>query len=303
VTQDIAAAAESSSVVGGEQASAEQMRPPSPLGQPAIGARDRIANEVDIVRSLLDEGGITIAMQPIVLLSDLTISGWEALLRGEHPQLGPIPPVVLVEVAQQAGLLDELTKQVAELALAATARAAQIAGEPLRVTVNVELEQLYANGPFIEWLLEQEIPKSVLLTLEVTERGGDEWTAANEHVAELLVARGIDLGLDDVGAGHSRIGFFRHRKWDIAKIDQSFLTWATERDRTVIELFVYMIHGLDLASLAEGIETAEHLVFAQSLGIKFGQGYWLGRPATVSAMLRNLRRNGLAIETSAETSA
>jgi len=272
------------------------MVPPGQSGQSSLGAHGRLINEVDVVRSLLDEGGISIAMQPIVTLSSLAIVGWEALVRGHHPELGMIPPVVLVEVAQQAGLLDELTRQVAELAIDATAQAVGIVGRELRITINVELEQLYSNGPFIEWLLQREIAEGVQLTIEVTERGGDEWTPANERVAELLAARGIEIGLDDVGAGHSRIGFFRHRDWDLAKIDQSFLTWETGRDRKVIELFVHMIHGLDLPSLAEGIETAEHLVFAQSLGIMFGQGYWLGHPISVADTLAGLRKNGLSLE-------
>ncbi len=251
-----------------------------------------------MLREMLDNGGIAIALQPIVTLNSPIIVGWEALVRGEHPRLGPIPPVVLIEVALQNGLIDELTQRVTELAIDALTRAVEIVHVPLMVTVNVELEQLYVNNPLIEWMLGLEIHDDVTLLIEVTERGGDEWTPAHERTAELLSECGIQLGLDDVGAGSSRIGFFRDRDWELVKIDQQFLSCSTPRETRVVKLFAHMIHGLGLPSLAEGIETAEHLVFAQSMGIKYGQGYWLGRPTGVEQTLSDLRKHGLAIEAS-----
>jgi len=272
------------------------MLPPSHPGR----IIDRLeVGEAELVRELLDNGGVSIALQPVVTINAPRVVGWEALVRAHHPQMGPIPPLVLVDVAKQNGMLDELTRQVADLAIDALDRACELVDDQLLVvTVNVELEQFYASNPFIEWLLQRELPSKGQFVLEITERDGDTWTPAHERAARLLVARGIDLALDDVGAGHSRIGFFRHREWQLVKIDQSFLTWETERDRKVIELFVHMIHGLGLASLAEGIETVEHLLFAQSLGIRYGQGYWLGHPEPVEDVLAELRERGTAIETS-----
>ncbi len=271
------------------------MLPPSHPGQSGLNQNERLT-ETDIVRELLAADGISIALQPIVTLSKPTIVGWESLVRGTHPTLGVIPPMMLVDAALQSGHLDELTIRVADLAIDALDRAYQIVKQPLRVTINIEIEQCYLGNAFLDWLLARKLPEGVLITIEVTERGSDEWSAANERAAQALELHGIDIGLDDVGAGASRIGFFRSRRWDLIKIDQTFLTRETDRARQVIERFVQMIHGLELPSLAEGIETVEHLVFAQKLGIMYGQGYWLGMPGTVEQTLEALRDHGLDIE-------
>jgi len=252
--------------------------------------------ELAFMRELLDHGGIGIACQPIVNLRSPRVVGWEALLRGTHPHLGPIPPVVLVEAALAHGLLDELTQQVIEQALAVAAQATGIVDEPLLVTANIELEQLYVGDRLLDWLKRHPLPDRVGLMLEISERGGDDWTPMHERAAAELYDRGITLGIDDYGSGSDRFGFLRRRVWDLIKLDQRYLRDHGDRDRQVLELFVDMVHNLGMPTLAEGVETPADLVWAQSMGIDYGQGYWLGRPLTPADLLDRLRRDGLDVE-------
>lgn len=252
--------------------------------------------ELAFMRELLDAGGIAIACQPIVNLHVPRIVGWEALLRGTHPELGPIPPVVLIEAAIAHGLLDELTQQVLDQALTVTTEAAGIVGEPLLVSANIELEQLYLGDALLEWLKQRTIQPDVTLMLEVSERGGDDWTPIHERAAAELCDRGIALGIDDYGSGSDRFGFLRRRVWDLIKLDQRYLRDHGDRDRRVLELFVGMVHNLGMPSLAEGIETAADLVWARSMDIDYGQGYWLGRPLSPAELLDRLRCDGLEVE-------
>ena len=202
---------------------------------------------------------------------------------------------MLVEAATRHGLIDELTVRVAEEALMTVATAVMLAEEPLRLTVNLELEQLYPANKVVAWLIRRSRFGGVQLILEITERGADIWTTEHEETAVMLQAAGVELALDDYGAGSARLGFLHHRDWDLVKLDRQFLVYDTPRDRIVLRHFVEMLRELEIPMVAEGIETEAQFRLAAELGVQFAQGFWLGMPLDAATVLDKIEHEGLSV--------
>lgn len=245
-----------------------------------------------LLRDLLDGPTLTAAYQPIIDICTRRIHGFEALVRARTPT-GDVSPVVLVEAATRHGLIDELTVRVAEEALMTVATAVMIAQQPLRLTVNVELEQLYPTNKVVAWLIRRSRFGGVQLVLEITERGADIWTTEHEATAVMLEMAGVELALDDYGAGSARLGFLHHRNWNVVKLDRQFLVYDTPRDRIVLRHFVQMLRELDIPMVAEGVETEAHYQLAKDLGVEYVQGFWLGRPVDAGTLLDSIEQHGL----------
>lgn len=246
-----------------------------------------------VLRWLLDNGGIATAYQPIIDVRRQRVIGWEALLRGQHPEIGAISPVALVEAADEHGLLETLTRRVVADAWLTVAEARDLVAEPLVMHLNLELTQLGDDRPLLEWLCAIAWPDDVSVVVEVTERGADRWLPAHEAGAVTLTDGGLALAIDDCGAGSSRLGFLNARHWDVVKLDKVLLAESGERHLLVLRHLVEMLTALGTVSLAEGIETREQFATIRSLGIDEAQGYALGMPVPGPVMLSELARNGL----------
>ena len=249
-----------------------------------------------VVRWLLDNGGVATAYQPIIDVRSHRVIGWEALLRAQHPEVGAISPVALIEAAGEHGLLDTLTRRVVEDAWTTMALARDLVADPLAIHLNLELDQLTSDQPLLEWLASIVWPEDVRVVAEVTERGADRWLPEHEAGASLLTSGGLALAIDDCGAGSSRLGFLNSRHWDVVKLDRHLLAESGERHRVVLRHLVQMLAALGTLSLAEGVETVEQYLAVRSLGIDEAQGYLLGMPVPGAVMLAGLRRRGLAVE-------
>jgi diguanylate cyclase (GGDEF)-like protein len=244
-------------------------------------------SEPDVVRRMLDAGGIAVAYQPIVTLADRRLWGCEALLRGHTGALGAIPPTALVESAAAAHLLDAVTREVMAQALATAEAARAVAGVPLTMTLNLEAEQFDPASDLLGWLVERVDASGVPVVLELSERQPLLWTAAHDALADELAGHGIGLGLDDIGAGVSRVNLLGHRSWELVKLDRGLLL-EDHRGRGPIALrHVAQLLGEYGAtgSLLEGIETAEQEALARDLDIRFGQGNGLAPAMSGEAFL------------------
>jgi EAL domain-containing protein (putative c-di-GMP-specific phosphodiesterase class I) len=255
-----------------------------------------VALTAPVVRWLLDNGGVATAYQPIIDVREHRVIGWEALLRAQHPDVGAISPVALIEAASEHGLLDMLTRLVVEDAWTTMALARDLVTEPLVIHLNLELDQLTSDPTLLEWLAAITWPDDVQVVAEVTERGADRWLPEHEAGASLLAAGGLALAIDDCGAGTSRLGFLNSRQWDVVKLDRLLLAEGGERHRVVLRHLVEMLAALGSVSLAEGVETVDQYVAVRSLGIDEAQGYLLGMPVPGAVMLSSLARNGLDVD-------
>lgn len=249
-----------------------------------------------VIHWLLANGGVATAYQPIIDVRRHRVIGWEALLRAQHPEIGAISPIVLVEAAAEHGLLDALTRRVVADAWTTMAEARDLVAEPLTIHLNLELSQLGADDPLLRWLTSIAWPDDVRVIAEVTERGSDQWLPEYESAAAVLTAGGYGLAIDDCGAGSSRLAFLHSRAWDVVKLDRLLLADGGVRQLVVLRHLVEMLASLGTVSLAEGVETIDQYAAVRELGVDEAQGYLLGMPVPGPVMLAALARNGLAVE-------
>lgn len=245
---------------------------------------------------LLENGGVATAYQPIIDVRRNRVIGWEALLRAQHPEIGAISPIALVEAASEHGLIDALTRRVVEDAWHTMALARDIVAEPLTIHLNLEPAQLGPDQPLLQWISDIAWPDDVRVIAEITERGADRWLPVHESGAATLTSGGLALAIDDCGAGSSRLGFLNSRHWDMVKLDRSLMAESGERALLVLKHLVEMLAALGTVSLAEGIETVDQYRTARGLGVDEAQGYLLGMPVPGAVMLAALAKNGLDID-------
>jgi len=252
-------------------------------------SRERVQLQLEL-RQALDRGEFVVHFQPRVQPGDGRILAAEALVRWEHPQRGLLFPGAFIEVAESAGLIDELGRWVLD---AACAQAAIWRREGLalqRVSVNVSPRQL-ASGelPALvgEVLERHRLPGSVL-ELEVTE--SLLMNDPGEARAQLagLRQRGVTVALDDFGTGYSSMALLRQLPIDVMKVDRSFVVGlgVDEGAMAVTRAIVTLARSLRLHLVAEGVETEAQAEVLRSLGCDELQGYLFSRPVPAAEFAR-----------------
>ncbi len=245
-------------------------------------AQARLLLEQDLDQAL-DRGELELHYQPIMALDTNRISGFEALLRWRHPQYGLLAPNEFIPLAEETGailrigcwVLDQSCRQLREW----QTRFAQT--PPLTMSVNISGVQLLApefNEQVAEILKRVGIAPSTL-RLEVAESAWLNNTDEAVSFFQRLHTMGIQLHIDDFGAGYSSLAYLRYFPVRMLKIDQSFLSNSDDdRNRDIVKALIAMAHDLGMETVAEGVETVEQLNRLRRLGCNFGQGYLLSRP-------------------------
>ncbi|MDV3468267.1 EAL domain-containing protein [Stenotrophomonas sp. C3(2023)] len=243
------------------------------------------------LRGAWERGELRLAYQPIFRTRDRRMVGVEVLLRWQHPTLGTIPPSVFIEVAEQSGLIEQIGPKVLRAACMEAAQwPAGAAGDEMFVSVNVSPRQL-RGGELPELvascLHESGLPAS-RLHLELTETAviGDEMVAA--QLLDKLHRAGVKVWLDDFGTGFSGLSHLRQVPVDGVKIDKSFVA-DMQRDPDDLALttaIIAMAHALGITVVAEGIEQEAQFDLLCQRGCDLGQGYWLSRPVTATAVVQ-----------------
>lgn len=241
-------------------------------------AADRRALEEDLVDALTN-GQIEAHYQPIVSASDNRVTGFEALMRWNHPERGYVSPGQFIPIAEETDLIARLGEWMLRQACT---DAASWPGE-LRVAVNVSaiqfadarLPKLVANALATAGLpadrLELEITESVFLN------------SSNETSAMFTALKdiGVRLALDDFGTGYSSLAYLQTAPFDKIKIDQSFVRNATEkgsRNAAIITAIVALAASLKMDTTAEGIETLDQFDLIKRLNVSHIQGYVYSKP-------------------------
>jgi len=246
-------------------------------------AQGRRKLELDLRRAL-EEGEFDLHYQPLVSLSDRTVTGFEALLRWHHPTRGLVPPADFIGLAEEIGLIVPLGEWVLRTACAEAAGWDALVGNrdaPL-VAVNVSAVQFLA-GQLVE-TVQQALAASGLppgrLELEVTEsvllRDGDR-TLRTLHA---LRALGVRIAMDDFGTGYSSLSYLRNYPFDKIKIDQSFVRNLADGQESgaIIRAVAALGASLRITTLAEGVETSAQLEQLVTNGCTEVQGYFFSPP-------------------------
>jgi diguanylate cyclase (GGDEF)-like protein len=253
--------------------------------KPSMRARqsDRPMLESELRRAL-ERDEISILYRPIVRLEDRSVAGFEALAHWDHPKLGGMSPVDLINIAQETGLIVDLGLFVLERTarqLGAWQRAAR-GREPVFATVNLSSRQLLRQDLIHD--LRTVIARCGLargtLKLELTESLVME---NPEHAAQIL-HRIRDLGggllLADFGTGHSSLAYLQRFPFDTIKIDQSFVRAGNRGRRPVIlRSIIALAHDLGMEVVAQGADSDSDAVELYQLGCEYAQGLVFGEPA------------------------
>ncbi|MBI4438164.1 EAL domain-containing protein [Candidatus Uhrbacteria bacterium] len=233
------------------------------------------------LRRAVERGEITLAYQPKVDLASGAFSGAEALARWTHPELGPVPPGRFIPVAERLGDIVPLTRSLVRRALSES-RSWLSTHPGTRVAVNLSA-RLLGRADLVEHLdaalAQAEMPPSCL-ELEVTESEIMQDPAHAIAVLGELAARGIAVSIDDFGTGYSSLGYLVSLPVSAVKIDQRFVRAlpAGRKEALVVRATIELGHGLDLAVIAEGVETAAAAQYLRENGADQAQGWHVARP-------------------------
>ncbi|MGV8977752.1 MAG: putative bifunctional diguanylate cyclase/phosphodiesterase [Cellulomonas sp.] len=257
------------------------------------------------LRTALDNGQLDVAYQPQVDLTSRRMVGVEALIRWQHPTRGSVPPDSFIPLAENSGLIAEVTATVLDAALGHLAEL-RAAGHELRMAVNLSarhLSDLALPRQVAEALARHSIPPAMLV-LEVTETGILADPARVDVVIATLRNLGVGIAVDDYGTGHASLSYLKRLEVDELKIDRSFVVdmGRDNHDFIIVRSTIALALDLGLRVIAEGIEDEETAAALCALGCGVGQGYHLGRPTTPDQILLRLaNERSLAAESPAAT--
>jgi diguanylate cyclase (GGDEF)-like protein len=248
----------------------------------------RSALEIDLREAIWGDQ-LEVYYQPLVDIVSRRIVSVEALTRWNHPTRGPIPPTDFVTVAEQTGLIVELGNWIM---LQACRDATQMPSH-IKVAVNLSPVQ-FAESNIVEWarfaLADSGLPAE-RLEFEITEGVLMEDTERNLNFLRELKKLGVSIALDDFGVGYSSLAYLTKFPFDKVKIDKSFIDTLDRMETgAVISSIVELANSLNLAILAEGIETEEQRRCLRSLGIRFGQGFLFAEPMPLDRLMFNPTR-------------
>ena len=237
------------------------------------GASERRRLEEDL-RDAIQKGQFAMHYQPLVSAKSNKATGFEALIRWEHPERGFIPPGDFIPVAEDLNLIIE----IGNWALKEVCRQAVDWPMELTVAVNVSAVQFGQNDfpQFVEQVLQQSGLKPNRLVLEITESVFIGDTGRTQRAFQELKALGVQLALDDFGTGYSSLSYLRTAPFDKIKIDQSFVRGATEKgnnNAAIMSAIVSLAEALDMSTVAEGVETEDELALVKERGASHIQGY------------------------------
>ncbi|SNT23426.1 PAS domain S-box-containing protein/diguanylate cyclase (GGDEF) domain-containing protein [Noviherbaspirillum humi] len=260
-------------------------------------AKRRLMIESSLHRAL-ERNEFELYYQPKLNLHSMEVTGMEALLRWRHPQLGMVPPLDFIPIAEEAGFIEQIGAWVLAAACREARRLMDKSGMRLRVAVNLSARQIKDEslvGDVRKALAESGLPPQ-LLELELTESALVDDVNLTVDVFRRLKALGISLAVDDFGTGYSGLAYLGRFPLDVLKLDRSLVQpqEADNSNRRVVQAFIQMAHSLGFSVVAEGVETVDTLRFLGDVACDEAQGYLFSRPLPVDAFEAFLESGAVA---------
>ncbi|MGJ8667910.1 MAG: bifunctional diguanylate cyclase/phosphodiesterase [Oceanococcus sp.] len=248
----------------------------------------RLATETAL-RHAMERHELSLEYQPQVDMASGRLTGCEALLRWTHPEFGRVPPDQFVPVAEEIGLIRPIGEWVLMTACREARSMQESLGLPLNVAVNISPQQFFHGdvpGSIRKALEQSGLPPSCL-EVEITEGVLLENSEATIEMLRSIRAMGVAVAIDDFGTGYSSLSYLTRFPIDKLKIDQSFVRDITidSSDAAVTSAIIVMAHTLQLAVVAEGVETREQHQFLTDRNCDIAQGYYFGRPMSADDFL------------------
>jgi diguanylate cyclase (GGDEF)-like protein len=261
-----------------------------PAMERAIQTRNALESGL---RSAIPDGHIVPYFEQQIDLSTDAISGFEVLARWQHPTRGLIAPDQFIPIAEETGMIAELSLSIMHQAFAA----ARDWSPALTLSINISPSQLrdaWLAQKIIKALTETGFPAS-RLEIEITESSLFENLPLAQSIVGSLKNQGIRIALDDFGTGYSSLAHLRALPFDRIKIDKSFVSSliGNAESAAIVNAITRLGDGLNLSITAEGIEDAATRDRIAALGCAKGQGYLFGRPLSIAETRRLLAERRL----------
>ena len=262
-------------------------------------AEQRLHIESDL-RLAIERQEFQLHYQPIVMLSDRQLSGFEALVRWQHPVRGLVPPNGFIPIAEETGLIVPIGLWVLREACRQMRAWDAECPECANLVINVNLSARQCLHPTLVTDVARVLAETGLapqrLKLEITEslvlEGSDEVIGILKALREL----GVQLGLDDFGMGYSALSYLQQLPVQTLKIDRSFISGIENASNAeIVRAILSLASGLSMNVTAEGVETADQAARLKELSCEFAQGYFFDRPLTHDGALEVLRRHQRSI--------
>ena len=258
--------------------------------QPALLEQARWRKQMeDDLREALVRDQLGIVYQPIVGAEDARITGYEALLRWQHPTRGAVSPADFIPVAEDSGLIGPIGEWVLRTACA------QAASWPQAVRLAVNVSPVQFGKPAFPAVVASALAASGLvpdrLELEITEGVFLAGSDKTDATFGALKGLGVRLALDDFGTGYASLGYLQRAPFDKIKIDQSFVRGAGSpgnRNAAIIKAIVTLANALQLETTAEGVEAQDEIALIRELGCSHIQGFVYGKPMGHAGVIAQL---------------
>ena len=252
--------------------------------------RQRIEGKLRIA---LEAGALYLVYQPKVDIRSGRVTGAEALLRWDDPDLGPVSPLRFIGIAEETGLIVPLGRWVMKTVFRQLAVWLE-KGSPFPVAINLSVRQ-FTDGLVgeVESALREAQVDPQWVELEITENVFLTGVENNMKIVERLSQLGVAVTLDDFGTGYSSFSYLKRFAVNGLKIDQSFVRDVTNtQDASIVGAIIGMAHNLGMKAVAEGVESRGQLSVLKDLGCDEYQGYLFSRPLRVLEFEALLGRSG-----------
>jgi len=248
-------------------------------------ALERLAMRGELQRAIRHDE-LVLHYQPTIDLTTQRITGFEALVRWNHPSRGLLPPLEFIPVAEQSGLIVQLGSWVLEGSCRAGASMQGDWQKP-SMAINIAAQQL-AKGDFVDEVVDvlhrTGMPAERLI-LEITESVLLDDMDGTVTTLARLRRLGVRIAIDDFGTGYSSLAYLAQLPVDVLKVDKSFVDkiCGPSMDASLIETIISMSHTMKLTTVAEGVEQLEQAAWLRAARCTLGQGYLWSRPVPLAA--------------------
>ena len=248
------------------------------------------------LRRALERSEFLLHFQPKLDLASGKVSGVEALLRWQRPQIGLVSPADFISLLEETGLIVPVGEWVIHAACAQIQAWEQEGIAPAPIAINLSGRQFHQKtlAAMIAQIAREHGVEPRLLEFEITESAAMASAEETVRILQKLRAAGISISVDDFGTGYSSLAYLKRFPIDAVKIDRSFVSDITvnPEDAAIVLAVIAMVHAMRLKVIAEGVETEAQLQFLQTNACDQIQGYFFSRPLdgpAVTAFLREHR--------------
>ena len=238
--------------------------------------------EQDLTDAVKNKSQIEVFYQAKIDSVTNMVSGAEALVRWRHPTRGLIFPDDFIYMAESTGLMIELGNIITDqsIAMVKELNAFGLIGTKMAINLSARQFQDTSLVPFISKTLKKYNIDPSQIEFEITESISMSNMTNTMRILQELKELGVSIAIDDFGTGHSSLAYLKKFPIDTLKIDRSFITHIVEddEDRVIAQTIISMAHSLGLKTVAEGVETQEHVDMLQNMECDLLQGYFYSKP-------------------------